>query len=717
VGLAVGTALFLTKIYLAISAPYLGFSTEPGHIGVLITHVDESSPGHGALARGDEVIAIASDQGEMALEPLDAVREPDDSRLYTSYNRFFERQARIWEIVNAPRLSLTFIRAVAGQTPASAPQQVIISLDRPHQIGNLPVTFWYQLLCGVAIFWMGMAVWAFTQKERGPFLYAVAGFGIGVAIISSAAYTSRTLVLPADIFLFLSRANQLGAMTFAGAGTALLWYYPTQIQRFRFDCFVLVTVSLILLVNWNQWVDSLDVTARYPLIAWGLSGAVLAAVQWHRTRRAPVERARLKWFVYAWFGGITGYLGLVVVPQLIGEESIIHQQYAWGLFVLTYLGIALGIVRYRLFDLDRWILKAWFWFACGILILLMDGILLIWLNLQHTLSLTISVVLVGWIYFPMRQWLQGLVMPGTRDTSWEQFSRIISRAFSADGNASIDDRWRRMLDHTLSPLQTSDAAKACSAPVIADNGLCLRTPLVDGPGSLEFTYASQGQRLFDREDLHLVVNALSLFRYAQQYRSSFEQAIAMERQRVARDLHDDVGARLLSIIYRTEDSELNGIARECLHELRDVIQGLQKEAVAVEQSFSRWHLEARARCEQVGVELRVALAPSAAEMILTPRAERNLGSIVREFITNSLRHARASCVSISLASQDNNLVLDVSDDGLGWWLDMTSSDFGIGLHSIRARCEELDGQMGLYCPVSKGAAIRCVIPDTMEARS
>ena len=190
----------------------------------------------------------------------------------------------------------------------------------------------------------------------------------------------------------------------------------------------------------------------------------------------------------------------------------------------------------------------------------------------------------------------------------------------------------------------------------------------------------------------------------------------MERQRVARDLHDDVGARLLSIIYRTEGSELNSIARESLHELRDVIQGLQKEAVAAEQSFSRWHLEARERCEQAGVQLSATLAPSAAKIILTSRAERNLGSIVREFITNALRHANASCVAITLQSRDNNMVLDASDDGTGWRADMSSSNFGIGLHSIRARCEELGGHMALYCPVHSGAAIRCVIPDTTEAR-
>jgi signal transduction histidine kinase len=273
-----------------------------------------------------------------------------------------------------------------------------------------------------------------------------------------------------------------------------------------------------------------------------------------------------------------------------------------------------------------------------------------------------------------------------------------------------------LLEHTFSSLQTRGVAKDCNEPMIVDNGLCLKVPLVGEKGSLELIHASRGQRLFDREDLYFAINSLSLFRYAQQYGNAFEQAIAMERQRVARDLHDDVGARLLSIIYRTEGSELNSIARESLHELRDVIQGLQKEAVALDQSFSHWHIEARQRCEQASVDLYAALSPSAAETILTPRAERNLGSIIREFVTNSLRHSGSSCIVITLESRNGDLALDLSDDGSGWRTDMTSSDFGIGLHSIKARCEELGGHMALYCRVYNGAAIRCTIPDTMEAR-
>lgn len=714
-GIVIGLALLLTAVYLATSAPYLGIGTEPGNEGARITRVDKSSPLVGMIEPGDEIIAISQGNYELQLEPFDAVLEPDDSSNFGPYNLFFERQGVIWSILSHGRFSLAVQRNADERLNGYEPEWITVSVPRNTRPRDLPASFWYQTMCGLAILWMGVAAWAFARNERGPFFYTVAGLGIAIAIIASAIYTTRSLALPSDLFLSLSRANQFGAMLFAGAGTTLLWYYPTRISDFRFERLMYALVALILAANWGQWLDSLDLLARMTLLAWAVTDIVLAVIQWRRTRFEPVERARLKWFVYAWFSGVIGYLGLVVAPQLVSKPSLIHQQYAWGLFVLTYLGIALGIVRYRLFDLDRWILMAWFWFACGILILLLDGILLVWLNLQHALSLVISVIVVGWIYFPLRQVLLSRLLPSSRrEDLWEQLSRMISHAF--DAHHSVEQQWKSAMQRSFNPLHTRRKSLSCEDPCLLDDGLRLRVPLIGEESSLELSYANHGHRLFDREDVQFTRQAMTLFSYVQQYRESFRQGIRTERERVARDLHDDVGARLLSIIYRTEDSELAILARECLHELRDVIQGLQKQTVSLDQSFSRWHKEARERCELFGVELDMSLSPQASTMIFTPRTDRNLTSIVREFLSNTLRHAKASRITISLDKCAGYLVLDTSDDGIGWRPDMTNSHMGIGLYSIRERCEELGGQMALYSPINGGAGIRCLIPEQGEAQ-
>lgn len=221
-GIVIGLALLLTAVYLATSAPYLGIGTEPGHEGVRITRVHKSSPLAGMVEPGDEIIAISRDNLELQLEPFDAVLEPDDSSHFGPYNRFFERQGVIWSIVSQGNFSFAVQRNHDERLTNYEPEWITVSVPRHTRPSDLPVSFWYQTMCGLAILWMGIAAWAFARHERGPFFYTMAGLGIAIAIIASAIYTSRSMALPSDLFLSLSRANQFGAMLFAGAGTTLL---------------------------------------------------------------------------------------------------------------------------------------------------------------------------------------------------------------------------------------------------------------------------------------------------------------------------------------------------------------------------------------------------------------------------------------------------------------------------------------------------------------
>jgi signal transduction histidine kinase len=199
-----------------------------------------------------------------------------------------------------------------------------------------------------------------------------------------------------------------------------------------------------------------------------------------------------------------------------------------------------------------------------------------------------------------------------------------------------------------------------------------------------------------------------LFRYAENYRHRFRQGVMEERKRVARDLHDDVGARLLSVIYRAGETEAGQLARECLRELRDVIQGLQKQRSSLEQGFTRWRSEATNRCQLFGVALDMTLERDAETLILSPRSERNLMSILREFITNTLKHAEARHIRISISALDaNGLIMDCRDDGQGIGEPEAS---GVGIYSIGERALEIGGTARWYCPMNGGTGLRCLIP-------
>lgn len=708
-GLAIALLLFFLALHVASGQPWLGFTAVPSPEGVRISRVDADGPVAGQVHKGEVLLALRSSTGTLSLESWDAVAEPDDAREFAVYNRFFERHAQLWDILHGQDVQLRVQPLAVDSGPPVPARWVSLQPEGARGLIQLPLLFWYQVVCGLAVLLMGVAAWAFVQTERGPLLYALAGLAIAVAIIASAVYTTRELTLAPDWFLLLSQANQAGAMLFAGTGTALFWYYPLRLGRFPFERFMLPVVLATLAANWLQWWPNLDIAARYPLLAWFAVDILFACIQWRWTRYEPVARARLKWLLAAWFAGAFGYLLLVVFPQVIGYPSVAHQTHAWAFFVLTYLGIALGIVRYRLFDLDRWILLAWFWFAFGVLFIVLDAFLILLLDLETSMGLLVSLAVVGWVYLPIRQgFLLWLAPDNPRGALHQRLPRILQQAF--EYQRPIPAQWRKALQEIYDPLRIEEADEVVGQPEIRDNGLRLAVPAVDEGPAQVLSYAAGGRRLFDRKDLDFCQQALTLFSYAQQYHHSYQTGVISERQRVARDLHDDVGARLLSVVYRAQGSdELQQLARDCLRELREVIQGLQKGAVQLQQSYARWQAEARERCRLFGLALDMQLDPAARSWLLSPRIERNLSRILREACSNTFKHGAAATVHVRLWLAGECLILEYRDDGGGLRAARLDGD-GVGLRGMRQRSEELGGEIVWWSPLEGGLAMRCEIP-------
>lgn len=180
----------------------------------------------------------------------------------------------------------------------------------------------------------------------------------------------------------LSLINQFGTLLFTGPFITILWYYPKRIHTFPFGPVLITFYMLCWLASLFQLHESIDVTMRYSIFL-GLSIILtLAAIQWRLSRNQPQQRAILKWFLLAWLSGSTLYIGMYMVPLTLNRDVIISQSLGWGVLVTVYLGVALGIIRYRLFNLDRWIVTGWFWFLGGVMVIAFDGLLISLLDLM-----------------------------------------------------------------------------------------------------------------------------------------------------------------------------------------------------------------------------------------------------------------------------------------------------------------------------------------------
>ncbi|MGY1637514.1 sensor histidine kinase [Geodermatophilus sp. SYSU D00742] len=174
-------------------------------------------------------------------------------------------------------------------------------------------------------------------------------------------------------------------------------------------------------------------------------------------------------------------------------------------------------------------------------------------------------------------------------------------------------------------------------------------------------------------------------------------AVAEERLRFARDLHDLLGHSLSLIALkselagrlaerdparaRAEMADVESTARRALAEVREAVSGYRQVGLSLALA------EARAALSAAGIALR---APSGTPPLPGP-VDAVLGWVVREATTNVLRHSGARAVTVELAIADGDVALTVTDDGRG--PGEGGAEGGAGLAGLEERLAGLGGRL------------------------
>ena len=218
---------------------------------------------------------------------------------------------------------------------------------------------------------------------------------------------------------------------------------------------------------------------------------------------------------------------------------------------------------------------------------------------------------------------------------------------------------------------------------------------------------------------------------AEKSRRSEEEAIAEERRRMAREIHDGLAQKLASLRLRArlwhnvidehpeemhaEVEAMRDFLSEQIREVRRSIFALRPVALD-ELGFYR---SLRQFIEDFGEQnrLRIDLQVLGAEDRLPSLLEPVLFRIVQEALNNVGRHAEATTAWIELDLRDaDSPILVIRDDGQGF--DITTLDkatrFGhLGLTQMRERVEELGGILQIKTRAGRGTEIRVVLPTTL----
>jgi signal transduction histidine kinase len=208
-------------------------------------------------------------------------------------------------------------------------------------------------------------------------------------------------------------------------------------------------------------------------------------------------------------------------------------------------------------------------------------------------------------------------------------------------------------------------------------------------------------------------------------------AVAEERDRIGRDLHDGIIQSLYAVALSLEDvpelmGEIPGEAADrvdsaiesinlAIRDIRNFIYGLRPEAVDGTQVVAG--LAALAEEVRHGglVDMTAVLDP-AADPGLDPGAGSDLLNLVREALSNAVRHGHARRISVTLAATDTGSTLAIVDDGGGFDPAEVRSAGHHGLANMRARASAIGGRLEIRSAPGEGTAVIVELPQPTSTR-
>ncbi|MCW8956807.1 MAG: hypothetical protein OQL09_07990, partial [Gammaproteobacteria bacterium] len=195
---------------------------------------------------------------------------------------------------------------------------------------------------------------------------------------------------------------------------------------------------------------------------------------------------------------------------------------------------------------------------------------------------------------------------------------------------------------------------------------------------------------FSYKDIQLLSSLLKVSRRFISIQQALEQGAETERQRIARDLHDDVAARLLTLIHKLDDKVCIELARSTLKSLRNSIYTLDsRSTTSISHALTDIRAEIQERFNSVGIFINWQQQDAFDNLVFTPRQHINLQRIFHEIATNIIRHTEADFIHVDITRTDRHIHIIACDNGQGF--DIKKSIPGKGINNIQTRVMELNG--------------------------
>jgi signal transduction histidine kinase len=616
-------------------------------------------------------------------------------------------------------------------------------------------------------------------------LFLLAGLGLGVSNFGS-AYAAYGLVVSPGSLPGAHIAGWLQVWTWTlgvGAVPFLFLLFPTgrlHSRRWRPVALLaaaswgfIFTVAFVaacflwsnpLIQDTKDWPASakplgvLLSVAFYAVIGSVLLGLVSAVVRFKNSRGD--ERQQLKWFVTA-----AAFFAVTLVVQIFIDNGVVTALTTLA-SVALFGGIAVAILKYRLYDIDIVINKAVVFgalaaFFTGVYVAIVVGIGALVGSRANTSLTILAAVLIAVAFQPVRERARHLanrLVYGKRATPYEVLSEFSERMTSAYATQDLPARMARILaegtgaakavvwvavgaelrpaaiwpsdEDGVPPIRLDAGADIPTPPnsdalvPVRDQGELLGALGVAKPPSEPLTPGEEKLISDLAAQAGLVLRNVRLIEELRASRQRLVKAQDEERRRLERNIHDGAQQQLVALSVKLtlvravsqKDparvgemlQELQGEAQDAMENLRDLARGIYPPLLADHGLVAALESQARKGAVPVRIEADGITRYS-------QDAEAAIYFCTLEALQNVAKYAGATQASVRLREEDHVLVFEVSDDGVGF--DPAARGYGTGLQGMADRLAALGGTIEVTSRPGQGTTVTGRVPAHMRGEA
>ena len=646
-------------------------------------------------------VTFAGPAGTLEQSAGELVPDFEPSGSATEIKTWFAQRDALAKIGAHPPITLSF------QTGGVRSRILLAPVVR--SIRDLSADIWMLLAQGVGIGLLGLWLIILRPRDWGARMFMVSCLGVMFAAFSGAVYDARELTADWHLLRLMLGLNFIGSYV-SGAGIlALFLCQPRQLVKPRYALLLVGVSALCGVANAAGWLS----LAWFYEILLGQCAVFLCVlvVQWRLARHDPISRATLKWVGSVLFILTLTLTLFMAAPNLLGVTLVAGDGLSILPVFLGYGGLAFGVGRFRLLSFERWTHRIILGAIAVLALLVVDMLLITWLSMEGRAAFAASFLLIGYLYLPVRNLLWHL-MVGRPALSDSELFRSCAKVAYAPAAQARRNEWQTLLSRLFDPLEILPAVNAIERAEVREDGVEIAIPAAADERALLLRYREGGRRLFDAGNILLVTELVAQMNQAEAAREEYARGVGEERQRIARDLHDDVSARLLTSLHRSDVALVRADVRRAMADIRAIISSLTGQKVALDRVMADLRHDTAERLEAAKISLVWPLSddPVDARLLAYP-TYKGLMSSHREIISNVIRHSGADRVLVEINAHDTALSISVEDNGSGLG-DSTSADHsGNGISNMRHRIEQIDGRFSIV-PCAHGTRVEVLIPLT-----